>query len=40
MNSNVSDIPGLGQVPLGLMPNPITEIGSLVMRIDVVHGPA
>ncbi len=40
MNSNVSDIPGLGQVPLGLMPNPISEIGSLVMRIDVVHGPA
>lgn len=40
MNSNVSDIPGLGQVPLGSMPNPITEIGSLVMRIDVVHGPA
>ncbi|MFQ4143976.1 M23 family peptidase [Chlorogloeopsis sp. ULAP02] len=40
MNSNVSDIPGLGQVPLGLMPNPITEIGSSVMRIDVVHGPA
>lgn len=39
MNSNVSDIPGLGQVPLGAMPNPITEIGNLVMRIDVVHGP-
>ena len=39
MNSNVSDIPGLRQVPLGLMPNPITEIGSLVMRIDVVYGP-
>lgn len=39
MNSNVSDIPGLGQVPLGAMPNPITEIGSLVMRIDVVYGP-
>lgn len=40
MNSNVSDIPGLGQVPLGSMPNPITEIGSLVMRIDVVYGTA
>lgn len=40
MNSNVSDIPGLGQVPLGSMPNPMTEIGSLVMRIDVVYGPA
>jgi hypothetical protein len=39
MNSNVSDIPGLGQVPLGSMPNPITEIGNLVMRIDVVYGP-
>lgn len=38
MNSNVSDIPGLGQVPLGSMPNPITEIGNLVMRIDVVYG--
>ncbi len=34
MNSNVWDIPGLGQVPLGSMPNPMTEIGSLVMRID------
>ncbi|BAZ03025.1 hypothetical protein NIES37_70380 (plasmid) [Tolypothrix tenuis PCC 7101] len=40
MNSNVWDIPGLGQVPLGSMPNPMTEIGSLVMRIDVVYGPA
>uniref|UniRef100_A0A8J6ZVZ8 M23 family peptidase n=1 Tax=Desmonostoc muscorum LEGE 12446 TaxID=1828758 RepID=A0A8J6ZVZ8_DESMC len=40
MNSFIKDIPGLGQVPLGLMPNPITEIGSLVMRIDVVYGPA
>ncbi|AFZ28332.1 hypothetical protein Cylst_6556 (plasmid) [Cylindrospermum stagnale PCC 7417] len=40
MNSNVSDIPGLGQVPLASMPNPITEIGNLVMRIDGVYGPA
>jgi hypothetical protein len=38
MNSFVKNIPGLGQVPLGLMPNPINEIGSLVMRIDGVYG--
>ncbi|MBS3030679.1 MAG: M23 family peptidase (plasmid) [Dolichospermum sp. DET50] len=38
MNSFVKNIPGLGQVPLGLMPNPISEIGSLVMRIDAVYG--
>ncbi|BAZ33914.1 hypothetical protein NIES4074_64280 (plasmid) [Cylindrospermum sp. NIES-4074] len=40
MNSFVKDIPGLGQVPLASMPNPITEIGNLVMRIDGVYGPA
>ncbi len=38
MNSFVKNIPGLGQVPLGLMPNPINEIGNLVMRIDAVYG--
>jgi len=40
MNSFVKDIPGLGQVPLGSMPNSIAELGSLVMRIDQVYGPA
>ncbi|MBD2666931.1 M23 family peptidase [Richelia sinica FACHB-800] len=40
MNSFVKNIPGLGQVPLGLMPNPIIEIGNLVMRIDAVYGTA
>jgi murein DD-endopeptidase MepM/ murein hydrolase activator NlpD len=40
MNGFVRDIPGLGQVPLGSMPNPITELGSLVMRIDQVYSPA
>lgn len=40
MNSFVRGIPGLGQVPLGSMPNPITELGSLVMRVDQVYGPA
>ncbi|WP_242045344.1 M23 family peptidase [Anabaena catenula] len=38
MNSFIKNIPGLGQVPLGLMPNPISEIGNLVMRIDAVYG--
>ncbi|MEA5551355.1 M23 family peptidase [Anabaena cylindrica UHCC 0172] len=38
MNSFVKNIPGLAQVPLGLMPNPISEVGSLVMRIDAVYG--
>ncbi|MFO5491150.1 MAG: hypothetical protein ACLBM6_01085 [Cuspidothrix sp.] len=40
MNSFVKNIPGLGQVPLGLMPNPIIEIGNLAMRIDAVYGTA
>jgi hypothetical protein len=40
MNRVVNAIPGLGQVPLGLMPNPITELGNQVMRIDQVYGPA
>ncbi|MGI0492529.1 M23 family metallopeptidase [Alkalinema pantanalense CENA528] len=40
MNSFAKDIPGLGQVPLGAMPNPITEMGNLVMRVDQVYGPA
>ena len=38
MNSFVKGIPGLGQVPLGSMPNPIAELGSLAMRIDQVYG--
>jgi murein DD-endopeptidase MepM/ murein hydrolase activator NlpD len=47
MNSFVEDVPGLGHVPLGAMPNPSpsesfanAELGSLVMRIDQVYGPA
>jgi hypothetical protein len=40
MNSFVKNVPGLGQVPLGLMPNPIREVGNLVMRIDAVYGTA
>jgi hypothetical protein len=40
MNSFVQDIPGLGQVPLGSMPNPISELGNLVMRVDQVYDPA
>ncbi|NJR62950.1 MAG: hypothetical protein HC769_31690 [Cyanobacteria bacterium CRU_2_1] len=47
MNSFVKNIPGLGQVPLGSMPNPSpsesfanAELGSLVMRVDQVYGPA
>ena len=40
MNSFVKGIPGLGQVPLGSMPNPIAELGSLVMRIDQIYGSA
>ncbi|MEA5527457.1 M23 family peptidase [Nodularia spumigena] len=40
MNSFVKNIPGLGAVPLALMPNPITKIGNLVMRIDAVYGRA
>lgn len=40
MNSFVKNIPELGQVPLGLMPNPLSEIGNLVMRIDAVYGTA
>lgn len=39
MNSFVEEVPGLGNVPLGSMPNPIAELGSLVMRIDQVYGP-
>ncbi len=31
MNSLVKDIPGLGQVPLGSMPNPIAELYNPVM---------
>lgn len=40
MNSFVEDVPGLGNVPLESMPNPIAELGSLIMRIDQVYGPA
>jgi hypothetical protein len=40
MNSFVNNVPGLGQVPLGLMPNPLSQVGDLVMRIDVIYGPA
>lgn len=35
-SSLVGDVPGLGQVPLGMMPIPITESGIGVARIDAV----
>jgi murein DD-endopeptidase MepM/ murein hydrolase activator NlpD len=39
-NSFLKDVPGLGQVPLARFPNPVAEVGSLVMRIDAIYSPA
>ncbi|MBR8834447.1 MAG: M23 family metallopeptidase [Stigonema ocellatum SAG 48.90 = DSM 106950] len=39
-NTFIKDVPGLNAVPLAAMPNPIAELGSLVMRIDMVYGKA
>lgn len=36
-NTFIKDVPGLNAVPLAAMPNPIAELGSLVMRIDMKH---
>ena len=40
LNSLVSEIPGLSEVPLGQFPNPISPNGSVVARIDFVWGNA
>ncbi|MBD2772608.1 M23 family metallopeptidase [Iningainema sp. BLCCT55] len=39
-NTFIEDVPGLNAVPLAAMPNPIAELGSLVMRIDTVYSKA
>jgi hypothetical protein len=39
-SSLIKDIPGLGQVPLGLMPNPVMLEGTGVARIDAIWGTA
>ena len=39
-NSFLKDVPGLGQVPLASFPNALTEVGSVVMRIDAIYSPA
>jgi hypothetical protein len=39
-NSFILEIPGLGRVPLGLMPNPLSPDGSVVARIDRTSGKA
>ncbi|CBN55064.1 MULTISPECIES: M23 family metallopeptidase [Kamptonema] len=36
----IKDVPGLNVLPLSSFPNPIAEIGNLVMRIDAIYGPA
>lgn len=36
----IKDVPGLNVLPLSSFPNPITEIGNLVMRIDAIYSPA
>jgi hypothetical protein len=38
-NSTIAGVPGLADVPLAQMPNPIGAVGSLGM-VDVVYGPA
>ena len=39
-SSLIAEVPGLGQVPLGLMPNPIFAFGSAVARIDAIWSKA
>ncbi|MDF5724722.1 MAG: M23 family peptidase, partial [Rhizonema sp. PD37] len=39
-NTLIKDVPGLNAVPLAAMPNPMTELGSSAMRIDMVYGKA
>ncbi len=36
----IKDVPGLNALPLSNFPNPVAEVGNLVMRIDVIYGPA
>ena len=38
--STVREVPGLDQVPLARMPNPVGLVGNTVARIDKVYGPA
>lgn len=39
-NSFLKEIPGLGQAPLALFPNPIGVVGNVVARIDTVYSKA
>lgn len=39
-NANISDIPELSKVALSQMPNPLSNLGMSVMRIDAVWGDA
>ncbi len=39
-SSFVAEVPGLGQVPLGQMPNPVAAAGGIVSRIDSVWSAA
>lgn len=34
----IKDVPGLKDVPLSSMPSPLTAVGNLVMRIDMIYG--
>lgn len=36
----IKDIPGLNVLPLSNFPNPVAELGNLVMRIDAIYGNA
>ncbi|MGA9381766.1 MAG: M23 family peptidase [Phormidium sp.] len=36
----VKDVPGLNVLPLSNFPNPVAELGNLVMRIDAIYGNA
>lgn len=36
----IKDVHGLNVLPLSSFPNPVAEIGNLVMRIDAIYGPA
>ena len=39
-NAFVDQIPGLGQLPLSQFPNPLREVGGLVMRLDMIYSAA
>lgn len=36
----IKDVPGLNALPLSSFPNPVAELGNLVMRIDAIYSPA